>query len=68
MLLAFAIGAGYSLTLDFHEPRVQHKIAYHLTTLPAASGAELAPGYYQQPPAAPVNPLPPRPEHPDRLV
>lgn len=61
MLLAFALGAGYTLQFDLHEPRVTHPLAIHMATPPIPSGAEVLPGYYAQPPAAPVDPSPPRP-------
>jgi hypothetical protein len=61
MLLAFAVGAGYTLQLDLHEPRVAHPLAVHLATPPIPSGAEVLPAYYARPPAAPVDPSPPRP-------
>jgi hypothetical protein len=49
MLLAFFAGAGYTLTLDLQPPQQWHPIAFHLVALPAASGAEPAPGFYQRP-------------------
>src|SRR5262249_42406153 len=45
---------------DLHEPHLTHPLAFHLTTLPAVSGA-VTEGVHPPPPAAPVDPLPRRP-------
>jgi hypothetical protein len=62
MLLAFAVGAGYTLELDLHEPEQPHPIAFHVVPV-GATGPAALPGYYQQPPTAPVNPLPRPPDY-----
>jgi hypothetical protein len=57
MLLAFAIGAGYTLELDLQEPWTPHPMAVQIVPLPGATGPAQMPGYYQQPPSA-LDPMP----------